>query len=103
MDTARIVRLVSVVVAIVAGLANLPEEALILTIVGLIVGWFVEEDRRINYMLFALVLYMVQGALNPIPAVGAYLTAILGAMSTAVNAGAVTVLVMTVIDRVKPS
>jgi hypothetical protein len=53
-------------------------------------------------MLFTLTLAMVQGALSSIPGVGGYLTDILGSLSSLANAGAVTVVTMMTIDRVKP-
>jgi hypothetical protein len=86
----------------VAALVAIPQSAVIIAVLGLVVGWFVEEDRRINYMLFTLTLAMVQGALSSIPGVGGYLTDILGSLSSLANAGAVTVVTMMTIDRVKP-
>ncbi|MCZ6716105.1 MAG: hypothetical protein O6946_03460 [Gammaproteobacteria bacterium] len=102
MDLAKIVRLVAVLFAVVAGLVAIPQSAFIIAVLGLVVGWFVEEDRRLVYMVFALTLALVQGALSPIPAVGGYLTDMLASLSALANAGAVTVIVMTTIDRIKP-
>ena len=102
MDLAKIVRLVAVLFAVVAGLVAIPQSAVIIAVLGLVVGWFVEEDRRLVYMVFALTLALVQGALSPIPAVGGYLTDMLASLSALANAGAVTVIVMTIIDRIKP-
>jgi len=102
MDLAKIVRLVAVLFAVVAGLVAIPQSAVIIAVLGLVVGWFVEEDRRLVYMVFALTLALVQGALSPIPAVGGYLTDMLASLSALANAGAVTVIVMTTIDRIKP-
>ena len=102
MDLAKIVRLVAVLFAVVAGLVAIPQSAVIIAVLGLVVGWFVEEDRRLVYMVFALTLALVQGALSPIPAVGGYLTDMLASLSALANAGAVTVIVMTTMDRIKP-
>jgi len=102
MDLAKIVRLVAVLFAVVAALVAIPQAAVIIAVLGLVVGWFVEEDRRINYMLFTLTLALVHGALSPIPAVGGYLTDILASLSSLANAGAVTVIVITTIERIKP-
>ncbi len=102
MDLAKIVRLVAVLFAVVAGLVAIPQSAVIIAVLGLVVGWFVEEDRRLVYMVFALTLALVQGALSPIPAVGGYLTDMLASLSALANAGAVTVIVMTIVDRIKP-
>jgi hypothetical protein len=102
MSAAKIVRLVALLFAVAAGLAVIPYEAVILALLGLVVGFFVEEDRRVPYMVLALTLALVHGALQPIPGVGMYLTDILGSLSAAINAGACTVIVMQIIDRVKP-
>ncbi len=102
MDLAKIVRLVAVLFAVVAGLVAIPQSAAIIAVLGLVAGWFVEEDRRINYMLATLTLALVHGALGPIPAIGGYLTDVLGSLSALLNAGACTVIVMAIYDRVKP-
>ena len=102
MDLAKIVRLVAVLFAVVAGLVAIPQSAVIIAVLGLVVGWFVEEDRRLIYMVFALTLALVHGSLSAIPAVGGYLTDMLASLSALANAGAVTVIVMMTIDRIKP-
>jgi hypothetical protein len=102
MDLAKIVRLVAVLFAVVAGVVAIPRSAAIIAVLGLVAGWFVEEDRRINYMLATLTLALVHGALGPIPAIGGYLTDVLGSLSALLNAGACTVIVMAIYDRVKP-
>ncbi len=101
-DLAKIVRLVAVLFAVVAGLVAIPKSAVIIAVLGLVAGWFVEEDRRINYMLATLTLALVHGALGSIPAIGGYLTDVLASLSALLNAGACTVIVMAIYDRVKP-
>lgn len=102
MDTPKIVRLVALLFAVVAGVVAIPESAMIIAILGLVGGYFVEEDRRIHFMLATLTLALAHGALGPIPVIGGYLTDILGSMSALFNAGACTVIVVATIDRVKP-
>lgn len=102
MDLSKIVRLVAVLFAVVAGLVAIPQSAVIIAILGLAGGWFVEEDRRGPYMLTTLTLALVHGALGPIPAIGGYLTDILGSLSALLNAGACMVITMAIVDRLKP-
>ncbi len=102
MDTKKIVRLAAVLFAVVAGAVAIPTEAIIIAVLGLVGGFFVEEDRRVPYMVLALTLSLVHGALDPIPGVGNYLTDILASLSALINAGACTVIVMQIYDRVKP-
>lgn len=101
MDISKIVRLVAVVFAVVAGVVAIPQSAVIIAILGLVAGYFIEEDRRVPYMVLTLTLALVHGALSPIPVVGDFLTDILGSLSALANAGACTVIVMQVIDRLK--
>ena len=102
MDLAKIIRIVGVVLAIAAGVVTIPQSALLIAVVGLVGGYFVEEDRRVPFMVLCLTLSMAHGALGAIPGVGAHLTAILGSLSSLVNAAACTVIVMTIVERVKP-
>lgn len=102
MDTSKIVRLVAVVFALVAGVVAIPQSAMIIAILGLVGGYFVEEDRRMPYMVATLTLALAHGALGPIPAIGGYLTDMLGSLSDLFNAGACTVIVVTIVERLKP-
>jgi hypothetical protein len=102
MDLSKIVRLVAVLFAVVAGLVTIPQAAVIIAVLGLVGGWFVPEDRRVPYMVLALTLALAHGALAPIPAIGGYLTDILASVSSLINAGACTVIVMQIVDRLKP-
>lgn len=102
MNTAKLVRLIAVLFAVAAGLIAIPYEAVVIALLGAIGGYFVEEERRIPYMVLALTLSLVHGALRPIPGVGMYLTDILSSVSDLINAGACTVIVMQIVDRLKP-
>ena len=102
MDLPKIIRLVTVVVAVVAGLVTIPMAAAIIAILGLVSGYFVEEDRRVPVMVLALTLATVHGALGAVPAVGGYLSAILASLSSAASAAACTVIVMQIVEREKP-
>jgi hypothetical protein len=102
MDLSKIVRLIAVIFAVVAGVVAIPQAAVIIAVLGLVGGYFVEEDRRVPYMVMTLTLALAHGALGPIPGIGNYLTDILGSLSSLLNAGACTVIVMQIIDRLKP-
>jgi len=102
MDIAKIIRLVGVIFAVVAGVVAIPQAAVVIAVVGLVGGYFVEEDRRIPFLLATLALVVIPGALSPIPVVGSYLTAILSSLSGLFSAAACTVIVMTTIERIKP-
>lgn len=102
MDLSKIIRLVGVIFAVVAGVVAIPQSAVIIAIIGLVGGYFIEEDRRVPFMVLTLTLALAHGALGPIPAIGSYLTDILASVSSLLNAAACTVIVMQIIDRLKP-
>lgn len=101
MSPIKIIRILGLAVAVVAAFVTIPYVALVMVILGLAIGFMgVAEERRTGYLVTAIALSMVAGALGPIPAVGGYLTDILTNLSTIINAGAVAVILMTVKDRV---
>ena len=102
MDTAKIVRLVAAAFAVVAGVVTIPQSALIIAVLGLVVGWFVEEENVVSYLVVALALGASAGALSAIPGAGPYLTSILTSVSSLLYAGACTVIAVRVYNRVKP-
>jgi len=101
MSPAKIVRIVGVVLVIAAALIPaIPYTALALALVGLAVGYYVDKDNRGNLFLIVIVLASgAAGALEAIPAVGVYLTAILTNLNGLLAAAAVTVIVMVVKER----
>lgn len=102
MDAGKIVRLVAVIVAVVAGVVAIPMSALIIAVLGLVAGYFVQDDRVVYLLVATLVLNVASGGLGPIPVVGPILTGIFGSLSALFNAGALTVITMQTINAVKP-
>lgn len=103
MGIGKIILIVGVVVALVAGLiGGFPQSALIVALLGVVGGYFIPEDRRVGFMVATLVLAMVHGALAPIPVVGEYVSGALGGLSSLYNAAAVTVIVMRLVEGLKP-
>ena len=103
MGVDKIIQLVGVIVAIVAGLmGGFQYSDLLIVLLGIAGGWFIADDDRMRFLVAALALAAVHGALGPIPAIGEYLTAALGGLSSLFNAGAATVIVLGVVDRLKP-
>lgn len=102
MDVSKIIRLAAVLFAVVAGVVVIPQAAVIIALLGLIGGYFVEEENSTRFLIATLTLALVHGALAPIPAIGAYLTNILASISGLFNAAACTVIVVGIINRLKP-
>ncbi len=102
MDAGKIVRLVAVIVAVVAGVVAIPQSALIIAVLGLVAGYFIQDDRVVYLLVATLVLNVASGGLGPIPVVGPVLTGIFGSLSSLFNAGALTVITMQTINALKP-
>jgi len=102
MDAAKIIRLVAIIVAVVAGVVTIPQSAVIIAVLGLVAGYFVEEERAVHFLVVTLALNVVSGGLEPIPAVGPILTGVFDSVSTLFNAAALTVITVGIINRVKP-
>ena len=103
MGVDKIVQLVGVIVAIVAGVMDgFAYSDLIIALLGIAGGWFIAAEDRTRFLVAALALIAVHGALGPIPAVGEWITAALGGLSGLFNAGAATVIVVGVVEKLKP-
>ena len=105
MSAKQIVRIVALIVVLVAALAPaIPYAGLVVTIVGLVVGWFTSTENRA--VLFIIAIALATGlaeALNGIPAIGMYLTAILSTYGDLLAAAAVTVLSVISYERLTES
>lgn len=102
MDVGKIVRLVVVIVAVVAGLVTIPQSAVIIAVLGLVAGYFIDDARVVYFLAATLVLNVASGGVDPIPVIGPYLTSIFGSVSSVFNAGALTVITMQTIKALKP-
>ena len=102
MDLGKIIRIVAVLAAVVLGLVNVEQGAMVVAVLGLVAGYFIEEEYASRFLIGAVALGVSAGSLASIPAIGGYLTGILESLSALFYAGACTVIVMGVINRLKP-
>ena len=102
MDVGKIIRIVAVLAAVVLSFVSIPQGAMIIAVLGLVAGYFISEEDSMRFLVAAVALGVCSGALVSIPVLGGYLTAILGSLSALYYAGACTVIVMRLIDRLKP-
>ena len=101
MNAAKIAKIVAILVAIVAAFVSFPYAAALLALLGLAVGFLaIPEERRIIFLVSAIALASVAGSLGEIPAIGMYLTAILGNISAVYSAGAVAVILTIIKERI---
>ena len=102
MGVDKIVKLVGVLVAIVAAFVAIPYSALIVALLGIAGAWYIAEDDRSRFLIAAVALSVAQGGLDGIPTVGPLISTALGGLNGLFMAAAATVIVLGVIDRVKP-
>ena len=102
MDVGKIVRIVAVLVAVVLSFVAIPQGAMIIAVLGLVGGYFIASEDSGAFLVAAIALGLAQGALASIPAIGGYLTAILGSLSALYYAAACTVIIKRLIERLKP-
>lgn len=103
MGIGKIIQIVGVLVGLVAGLmGGFPSSALAIALLGAVGGYFIADDDRLRFLVAVLALAMVHGALGPIPAVGEYITAALGGLSSLYNAAAITVIVKALVEKLMP-
>ena len=102
MGVDKIVKLVGVVVAIVAAFANIPQEGLLVALLGIAGGWFIAADDRSRFLIAAVALNAAHAGLDGINTVGPYISTALGGLNGLFLAGAATVIVLGTVDRLKP-
>jgi len=102
MSPANIARAVALLIAVIGAFVTIPYAALILVLLGVIVGVIgVPPDSRSTNFLMAIVLVTMGGALEPIPVIGGYLTAILAGIGTSVSAAAIAIVVVVIYERLR--
>ena len=103
MGVGKIVQLVGVLVALVAGvMGGFAYSALVIALLGVAGGWFIEKDDRQRFLVATIALIAVQGALGVIPEVGGYISGALGGLAALFSAAAVTAIVVGTVEAVRP-
>ncbi len=103
MDTSKIISLVALLVAIGAAIFHHAQEAAVIAVLGLVAGYFIEEERATAFLVMTVALAVIHDvALGPVWVIGGYLTAILGSLSALANAAACTVIGVGLYNRLKP-
>ena len=101
MSPAKIIRIVGVALAVAAALIpGIPMVGLGLAVLGLGAGYYVASGDRATLLVTVIALNSgVAGAVDAIPAVGMYVSAILTNLGGLLAAAAVTVVVMAVKEQ----
>lgn len=101
MSIARIIWSISLLAAIVfAFVSGFEFEGAILSILGLVCGWFVDHEHRAGLIIAAVFLALGGAAAwGAIPGIGEYLSAIFGSYSGVLSAAALMAIVRTTVER----
>jgi hypothetical protein len=103
MGVGKIIQIIAVLAAVVAGLwSGFPEAGMVIAILGAVGGWFVAEEDRQRVLVAAIALSVVSGGLNAIPAVGPYVSNVMGSLGNLYAAGAITVILVALFEKLKP-
>ena len=103
MGVGKIIQIIAVLAAVVAGLwSGFPEAALVIAVLGAVAGWFVAEEDRQRVLIAAIALSIVSGALGAVPAVGGYISSVMASLGSLYAAGAITCILVTLYEKLKP-
>ena len=103
MSPLKVVRLLTLAIAVIGAFVAIPEAALVMILIGVALGFLsdqADKDNRTFFLIFAIALASMSGAVDGLPVIGGYVTAILGNLSDIVTAAAVAVILMVIKDRV---
>lgn len=105
MGVGKIIHIIGVVIALVAGvMGGFPQSAVVIAVIGAVGGWFIVEEDRMRFLVATIALTAVSGALGVIPGIGPYISMALGAggLTSLYQAAAVTVIVVALVEKLKP-
>lgn len=98
MPTSKIIYLVGIAVAIIGSFVAIPYGGIAIAVLGIAWGVTASDDRT-AFLIMAIALSAVAGALGAIPVAGDYITGILTGISGLVNAAAVTMICRTLYEK----
>ena len=103
MSPLKVVRLLTLAIAVIGAFVAIPEAALVMILIGVALGFLsdqADKDNRTFFLIFAIALASMAGAVDGLPVSGGYVTARLGNLSDIGSAAAVAVILMVIKDRV---
>jgi len=103
MNTEKILGLIGLAISLVGAFVAIPQQPLILVVVGGVVGALVNRDDSVRIIVSAVALGLaVNHTLDVIPTVGTMLSAIVGGLATFSAGAAVVLIVRNMVMRFKP-
>ena len=102
MNLQKILGLVAVALAVVGAFVTIPNAAAVLVVLGLVIGFSIDGADHVRVIVSALALNYLSEKLGSIPAVGGYLTNIVGSIGVATAGAAIMIILRNVYARFKP-
>jgi hypothetical protein len=99
MNISKIAGGIAIGLAVVAAFLNVPYVALILALIGVVIGWGSTEDAHVRVIVSALALRAFAPAFNELPGAGSYLTAILNNFAIAMSGMAIMIILRNIYRR----
>ena len=101
MSVYKIVGLAGLALAVIAAFVSIPYAALLLAICGMVVGWATPAEAHVRVIVSALALRAFAGLFESAPAVGTYLTSIIGNLAMIVAGAAVLIILRNMVNRIR--
>lgn len=102
MSIARIIWIVSLLAAVIfAFVSGFAYEGALLTVLGIVSGWFVDKEHRIGLLIAAIFMTGAGAtAWSGIPEIGGHLSAIVGSIGSVLAAAGVTAVLRRLVERI---
>ncbi len=105
MGVGKIIQLIAVLVAVVAGLwSGFPEAGLVIAILGAVGGWFIAAEDRQRVLIAAIALSVagISGGLGEVPVIGEHISGVMGSLGSLYAAASVVVILVALYEKLKP-
>ena len=103
MNALKIIRLIVLAVAVIGAFVAIPEAALVMAVLGLVMGVMgdmADNSNRTYMLVFVVALGIVSGEAEPLPVIGGPISDIMGNLSTIMNAAALGIILNAIKERV---
>lgn len=99
MNIYKICGIVGLLLAIIAAFVNIPYGAELMALLGIVVGLGIVTEDSVRVIVTAVALPVVAACLNGLPAVGGYITAIVGNLGHIVAGAALLMILRNIYNR----
>jgi hypothetical protein len=99
MNVNKIVGIIAIALAVIAAFVNIPYIALILALVGTVIGWGLEAESHVRVIVSAIALRAFASIFDDIPGAGHYVTSILGNVAIVFSGIAVVIILRNIYRR----